>query len=405
MFSLPYTILEKLTRFHALRGVYLHYANRDWSALTKIRSLQTLTLHSSCSALTDCSPLLKSLGENLVDLQEWKRTGEDKFHLTKLRTSDKIDGKLILSEPHLQELDIPFFADLELPTDRLAPLRITIRAEDQSQRPSEIRLLVPFVHSLILDLDSSDLSCLALSHLQSIKVYHSTVESVSKALSQSKPKLLTSLELYNLTGQFDSLPLALLECPALTSLVIIENDFHEHDVLPLAQTLHRLPLTKLTVDLFTFSDEAIECLLSLTALQDLILGTLSPKQLQLVADALPSLSSLQSLTFDTHNYSRCQHESAHLSLFSALSSSRLRLLSLSHCYFRIATLEACLDKIPTTQLTQFRLSAVAYADGFDPSLHNGSYPRVKSADLQLDWHLRFPEAKDRFCIMNIMINV
>jgi hypothetical protein len=129
-----------------------------------------------------------------------------------------------------------------------------------------------------------------------------------------------------------------------------------------------------------------------------VFGKLSPNQLQLVADALPSLSSLQSLTFDTDDFTRYEHESAHLALFSALASSSLRSLAHWSCSFRKATLEACLNKIPNTQLTQFTLEGRVYPDGFDPSL---SYPKVKSEDMRLDWHLRFPEAKDRFCLLDI----
>jgi hypothetical protein len=185
--------------------------------------------------------------------------------------------------------------------------------------------------------------------------------------------------------------------------VITENLNLGRDVLPLVQVLHRLSLTKLKLGLLAFSDKSIECLLHLTALQDLKLGTLSPKQLQLVADALPALSSLQSLTFDTWNFTRCQHESAHLALFSALSSSSLRSLTHLKSSFRLATLEACLNKIPATQLTYLRLDGVVYADGFDETIHNEyNYPTVGSQRLQLDWSLRFPdEAKDRFCIMNL----
>jgi hypothetical protein len=377
--------------------------------LTKIRSLQTLTLRDSHCSLRDASALLKSGRENRPDLQEWQRTAEDKFNLTKLQTSSKVDGELILSEPHLREIAIPFFPDLYLPTDRLArPLRITLNVDGLDRIPSELVLLVPFVHSLVLDLDEdqntpTDLSPLPLSNLRSLEINGTTIESVSRALTQSKPIFLASLELRNPIGEFESLALALLECPALTNLVITEDDDLEREVLPVVQMLHRLPLTKLTLDLCTFSDEAIECLLSLTALQDLKLGALTPKQLQLVADALPSLSSLQDLELNTAGFSRCEHEPAHLALFSSLTSSSIRSLSLSHCSFRLAVFEACMDKIPNTQLTQFLLEGDVYADGFDPSLHNSSYPRVQSKDLRLGWHLRFPEAKDRFCLLKISV--
>jgi hypothetical protein len=389
------TILKKLANLHGLRGILLYGYFHDWSALTKVRSLQTLTLHNSKCSQPD-SPLFSASWPH--SLQEWQRTEDGKFHLRKLRTSFEVDGRFILSEPHLQELDICYHPKLELPTDRTCPPRITLRIFHMAST------LVPLcVHSLLF-LDENfpfERWTLALSNLRSLEVHGTTFKSVSQALTQSKPTFLTSLELHDLTGSFEPLAQALLECSALTNLVITEEQWNGRDVLPLAQMLHALPLTKLTLNLYDVTDESIRCVLSLTALQDLKLGTLSPNQLQLVADALPSLSSLHSLTFDTYDFTQCQHESAHLALFSALASSSLRSLTHWNGYFRFETLEACLNKILNTQLTQLLVMGCVYADGFDPSLHDDSYPRVKSKVLQLDWHLRFPEAKDRFCIMDI----
>jgi hypothetical protein len=397
-----------MANLDSVRGIHLQNCTQNWSALTKIRSLQTLFLCYSYSYLRDSSPLLNDLDGPWFGRydQEWRRTGEDKFNLIKLQTSGKVDGKLILSEPHLQELDLRFHPTLKLPTDSTTrPLRVTLRAEDQHNLPFEI-LSSSFVRSLVLDLRPNtpfDLPSLSLSNLRSLEVLHTAVESISQALTRSKPKFLTSLKLGSPLGVFKPLALALPECPSLTNLVITEDQNFGRDVLRLALVLHDLPLTHLTLDLRAFINDAIESLLSLTALQDLKLGTLIPKQLRLVADALPSLSSLQNLELDTVGFTRCEHESAQLALFSALSSSSLRSLSLYSSVFRIATLEACLNKIPNTQLTLFQLWGSVYADGFDPSLHDSSYPQVHSTDLQLDWHLRFPEAKDRFCLLKIFV--
>jgi hypothetical protein len=280
----------------------------------------------------------------------------------------------------------------------------TIDSNTKISSLCEALLLAPFVHSLSLDVDRPlDLSSLPLSALKSFKLRSSTstIESVSQALTKSKPKLLTSLELSGLSGSFEPLADALLECPSLTSLTISEFPSSGRDILPVVQVLHRLPLVKLTLELYGYTDESIECLLSRSAVQDLTLGTLSPKQLQMVVDALPSLSCLQSLEFDTREFPLCQHESSHLALFSALTRSSLRSLTLRWSFFRHSVFGACLDKIPETQLTRFCLSsATVYADGFDPAIHDRYiYDKVDHHKL-LSWNTCFPLIKDRFCLMD-----
>jgi hypothetical protein len=272
---------------------------------------------------------------------------------------------------------------------------------------SEALLLAPFVQSLTLETNEQNFSSLPLSALRSFKLTSesSTVESVSKALTKSKPKSLTHLELDQLTGSFETLAGTLVECPSLTNLIISELNSSNRDILPVVQVLHRLPLVKLTLDLYNFTDESMECLLSFlsqSAVQDLKLGRPSPKQLQLVADALPSLSCLQSLEFDTFDYYLCEHESSHLALFSVLPRSSLRSLTLSWCSFRLAVFDACLDKIPETQLTRFQLkNRKVYAEGFDPTIHDANYKRVDPRNLKIDWTIRFPQTKDRFCHIHL----
>jgi hypothetical protein len=227
---------------------------------------------------------------------------------------------------------------------------------------------------------------------------NSSAESVAEALTKSKPKSLTNLELRELKGSFIPLASVLLDCPSLTTLSISTSD---QDVLSVIQMLHRLPLAKLTLDLSKFSDESLECLLSFlsrSAVQDLRLGTLSPEQLQLVVDALPSLSCLQSLEFDTFGFRLCQHDSSHLALFSALARTSLRYLAVRFGSFRRSVLETCLDKISETQLTRVLLETVVYAEDFDATIHDETYKKVDYRKL-LDWNIRFPQIKDRFCLI------
>jgi hypothetical protein len=179
---------------------------------------------------------------------------------------------------------------------------------------------------------------------------------------------------------------------------------HNPDMAPLVQVFHGLPLRKLILVLREYTDESIVRLvsfLSQSAVQDLFLGTLSPTQLQLVADSLPSMSSLLSLKLDTRNV--CKDENAYLALFSALPKSPLRSLRISGRYFRQETLSTCLDKIPASQLTllNFYAAESILAPGFDPDIHVPvSYEHVSWHDLRLDWMARFSKMdRSRFCLL------
>jgi hypothetical protein len=217
---------------------------------------------------------------------------------------------------------------------------------------------------------------------------------------------LTHLSLSGVAESFDSLALALLECPSLTDLNIsnITTQEREGDIWPVVQILHRLPLVKLTLVPRGFSDESIECVLSFlsqSSVQDLGLGPLTPHQLQLVVDALPSLPLLVNLRVGTSGFPRCEHEFSYLSLFSSLTKSPLRYLNITSGSFRIETLEKCLNNIPNTQLTKLRLVVpVVFAEGFDPNIHNPrTYKKVTWQKLTGKWSVRFPNNKDRFCFL------
>jgi hypothetical protein len=237
-----------------------------------------------------------------------------------------------------------------------------------------------------------------------------TVEAISEALVRSNPNSLKHLQLENLRGSFDPLSQALLSCPSLTSLNITERteDDRPRNLLPVVQVLHRLPLVDLALHLNRLTDESIECLLSFlshSAVQDLALGTITPTQLQLFADALPSLPSLQSLDFETFDFHRLEHESSFLSFFSALPKSSLRSLTLYWTYFRNATLKTCLNKIPESQLTSLRFLGVVYiyADGFDPAIHDRN-SKMLDEKVFLEWNVRFPKIKDRFCLITTLMS-
>jgi hypothetical protein len=180
------------------------------------------------------------------------------------------------------------------------------------------------------------------------------------------------------------------------------------DLVPIVQVLHRLPLARLCLDFYKYTDESIESLLSFlsqsSSVQELKLGSPSPKQVLLIAAALPSLSSLQCLEFDTRKDSEleCEFDStAHLALFSALPSSSLRSFALSFAYFFLDTFETCLDKLAeTSQLTRCRLQCLTvFPDRERPK----GFSRRTTANLKklrLDWTDRFPLLKDRFCCIS-----
>jgi hypothetical protein len=354
--------------------------------------------------------------KRVPDLQEWKRSdAEHKFQLTKLQTSilrGEEVCELLPLETHLEDLTISSNKSLFGVLPRCQSIRSLdlgwIETNEQIASLCEALLLAPFIHSLILETDNLDLSSLPLSSLKSFTLTsNSLFESVSQALTKSKPKSLTTLELHQLEGTFDPLARVLLEIPSLTSLTISEafsQKLAQRDILPVVQVLHRLPLVSLGLELMNFTDESIECLLSFlsrSAVQDLRLGTLSPKQLQMVADAVPELSCLHSLEYRTFDFDRCEHESSHLALFSALTrSSSIRSLKLYYSSFRRAALEVCLNKIPETQLTGLYLcGAKIYTDGFD-----SSYKQLdrQSWEHLIDWKTRYPQNKDRFCHISLV---
>jgi hypothetical protein len=312
-----------------------------------------------------------------------------------MRFSDQLCPSLAL-ETHLQELRVSFTPALIDVLPRCSSLRsldLFVPFGVDITLLSEFLLQTPSIQSLSLYRGTPiDLSSLSVSTLKSFEISHSTLESVSETLTRSNGKSLTNLDLSELSGSYEPLATALLECPSLINLTISHRHSTVEDLLPVVQVLHRLPLlTTLTVDLRRFSDESVECLvsfLSQAAVQDLKLGTLSPKQLQLFADALPSISSLQSLQFDTRQSDSFQHESSYLALFSALPSSSLRSLTCLCCSLRRAAFETCLNEIPASRLTNLQLKSALVYEGSD----------LVDID-SINWSNRFPQIKDRFCLL------
>jgi hypothetical protein len=409
-------VLQKLTKLAGLRALSLSNCQKDWSGLTQIRSLRTLSLRDSCCGLPDCSPFMKILSRQkwLPNLQEWRRVdSENQFRLVKIQRINRSDDQLweeATAETHLEEIDAPFSQSLARALPRCRSVRSWTMDLPTRQEAitaiSEALLRAPFVHSFAFGVDGTlDLSSLPLGSLKSLTLESVSlaVNSLSEALTKSKPKSLTYLEIFGASSGFASLARALLECPALTSFVVSVST-NGPDFLPVVQMLHRLPLVKLALNMRAYPDNLFESLMSFlsqSALQSLTLGKLNPKQHQLLADALPSLSFLQCLRFDTGGFDLCQHESAHLAFFSALKSSSLRSLTIAFSYFRVAALEACLNKIPDTRLTELWLiTPTVYADGFDP--FDPSYKQLTQKEIIaiLNWNKRFPQIQDRFCLIH-----
>jgi hypothetical protein len=125
-----------------------------------------------------------------------------------------------------------------------------------------------------------------------------------------------------------------------------------------------------------------------------------------LADDLPSFSSLQSLDYDTRGYEVAQHDSSHLALFSALSSSSLRFLIIRQCSFRATTLDACWKKVFESQLTYLQLAnPFVFAEGSDPSIL--SYNNYEKLDLEDpdQRSMLFPQVNGRFCFVACTVNV
>jgi hypothetical protein len=332
------TLLEKMARIPDLRGVDLLDWTADWSALAKVSTLRSITVREGAYGLLDCSPFMKALSAQYSGgpwLQEWQRSdAEHKFHLTKIQRipfnnrddeSQDQEYEYLPDEPYLESVDVAASRALLQVLPRccsLRSLRLSLLLSMSAEGISNALHQAPSIRSLSLmsnDIDGA--SSLPLSMLQSFRICGSSFSDVTEALTRSKPKSLASLEL-ELSGDCTSISSALLECPNLTQLVLSENTVFgrwREDIPPVLENLPQLPsLSSLAIERHEYSDESIECLLSFlpqSAVQDLTLGTLSPKQLQLVADVLPSLSSLLSLELNTEGFSRCQHESSHLPCF------------------------------------------------------------------------------------------
>jgi hypothetical protein len=270
------------------------------------------------------------------------------------------------------------------------------------------------MHSLSLHLGYvtlSDFSSLPLSTLRSLSLCGLDSREFAEVLTRSNLENLTSLRL-ELQEDCDSFASVLLACPNLTDLALDCNDLMS-EILPVVKVLPQLSsLTSLAIEQHTRTDVSFRCLLSFlsrSSIQELRLGNLSPKQEQLLADALPSLPSLFSLEFNAADTSFCQlpfsrltlFSSAHLALFSALTVCPLRRLTLRSG----AIFETCLDIIPDTQLTDlFLANTVVFADGFDPTKPSKNYKQVQSR-IPRDWTGRFPKIRDRFCLIHDNLNV
>jgi hypothetical protein len=137
--------------------------------------------------------------------------------------------------------------------------------------------------------------------------------------------------------------------------------------------------------------------LSHSAVQDLTLGSLVPEQLPLLAEVLPSVP-LQSLELNVRTFGTSQHDSAYVALFSALERSSLRNFTLLYPRCRLATLEACLNKIPLTPLTRFHLALPTIFCSDTNHLRQND-TEVDLRTILFDWNSRFPLIKDRFCLM------
>jgi hypothetical protein len=402
-----------MASLNRLRGINLSDCSEDLTALATISSLRVLNLEYSRVGLRDCSPFLKAISrsDGSLYLQEWMRgNNERNFHLTKLWISRQLDEKaceLLPLETHLQEFKADFNENLFRVLPRCSSIRSLSlpRGEETAEGLAKALRCSPFVRSLALGVPTGSLppfSALSLSELVSLKICGWHMIELDEALTRSKPKSLTTLELLQFEGSFKHLAHALLACPSLTNLRFYAPESYE-DISSVVQVLHRLPLfTSLTLNVNEFTNKSFQSFLSVlsqSAIRDLEIGHLSPKQLQLLADALSSMPLLESLEFG-ENGVFCEHETARRALFSALASSSLRSLHIENASFSLSAFKACLSKIPATHLTYFSMNCVVYEDGFDGNIHEDT-PQAEIRDELFDWNSLFPEIKDRFCMMNI----
>jgi hypothetical protein len=408
---------ELLTNFPNLRGViaFGEYI-QDWSVLDRVRSLDTVRLYSGRWHRLDSSPFLGSLVKN-PQMQELKKVNQlgGVCRLTRLH-DPPVDAKYecLPKETLLSEL----VDDYSLALVRALPhcpaiqtLRLTMETFTQSDLDalSTALLQTPSLQSLSIQVREDggplNFSNFPLSTLTSLEIKASCfdfLDSLSSALVASKPQSLTSLNLDTDSGSAEQLAEALRMCPSLTNLSIPDIDVTEVLVkeilcLPLLTSLSlSLPNERFTSS--CFSD------LSKIALQHLKLGPLSPHQIQLLADALPAFLSLRTLEMGGACIKRCFQDSCLVSLFESFTHSNVRCLTVECYTLTVGTLNACLNLIPNTQLTQFnlRISKVFVVDLKAPEkdTNEDGYKPVDLPKSFFDWNSRFPKVVDRFCVIN-----
>jgi hypothetical protein len=369
---------------------------------------------------------------------EWSRQSDGEFHLTWISSPlSRFGGDMfvpknlsqlgtnLIQEKAIQELHLGFksltdhvcktlrrrssLTSLSIaPTDESADTVYDALYYDSSLRSLVLRddLLSEVGQTMIL----RALACSNLSTLE-FSVFQPIPEGLDESLRNLKH--LTALRIHGIYSKLADWAPALHDLSSLTALSL---EMKERSLSPLVKHLPNLPLLKY---LNLKNDEALTDqslfrlleALPLRSIQELHLGrVLLPNDFQLVANALPSLTSLHLLSLTIRGQAdnfRFDRQSALVSVFRALtrSGSSVKILRLKGLDFHCSVLATCLDLVPQTQLTDFSLDCYLYPDDVDTTRYrqtrNSFVTELKGG---ISWDTRFPRLTERFCCMNVHLS-
>jgi hypothetical protein len=221
----------------------------------------------------------------------------------------------------------------------------------------------------------------------------SRIETMCKD-SLPKAKFLSHLKLESLEDNLlELVSSSLRQCPSLTSLLLDVRNCG--NLIPFLRGLSSLHLRQLALtESRNLADEEIDAVFGLSTLRSLSFS-IAMSQFSVVANALLTVSpQLTRLVIDS--VPEPNHNESLLALFKALSSTSIRSLSIIECGFALDNLDDCLNLLPNT-----RLSFLSFRNCYlFNELENGRDFLKYSRD-QMDWTRRFPNIKDRFCLIQV----
>jgi hypothetical protein len=216
----------------------------------------------------------------------------------------------------------------------------------------------------------------------------------------AKAKNFSHLDLRPNDSSLSFLCSALPRLSSLTSLclnlrVCVDNRQQFFAVLP------SLPLNKLVLkDSESLDEDEIEAVFACPTIRDLLIDV-AVEQFSFLAASLSSATQLTSL--EVRDLQNCDSECSEgiLEFFSALRHSSIRSLTLNGVGFMGDNLEDCLNLLPATKLSFLYFDSCVVRENLAPP---DEYTPVDRSEFVLDWNARFPNIRDRFCLIKAVQN-